>query len=145
MLEKLTRHYRHIHGGGQMSIRFIVETGAVVKVGIRHAELLCSLVYHSRKRLVAAGEIFSESCAGIVCAVNSRGLQEIVNRHLLALFEPYLRAALGRGYRRCGDHVVERYLSAVYGLGDKQESHYFGHGGGEKLFVGIHRHEHLAR
>ena len=71
----------------------VIKTRAVIKMCILHAELPGTLVYHRGERLVAACEQLAQSRASVVRAVNGGGLEQIIDRHLLALFEPYLRAA----------------------------------------------------
>ena len=77
-----------------MRIRCVVKPRAVFKMSVVHSELLCTVIKHFNKRFIATRKVFAESRAGVVGAVNRRCFEQIVNCHLLALFQPKLRAAL---------------------------------------------------
>ena len=111
---ELARHERDVVGRGDMPVRG--QARAVDKVRVVHAELLGSLVHARDKRFLAACQVLAERDGRVVAGDDAHGLDEVLDAHLLALFEPDLAAAHRCGVRAACDGVVIRKRAGVDGL-----------------------------
>ena len=65
----------------------------VLKGGVIHAQLLGPLVHALHKGLLAAGDGLAQRHGAVVGADHANGLEHLIHRHLLVLFQPDLTSA----------------------------------------------------
>ena len=89
---------------------------AVDKVRVVHAELSGPFVHARDESLLAARQVLAERDGRVVAGDDAHGLDEVLDAHLLALFEPDLAAAHRCGVRAACDGIVIRKRAGVDGL-----------------------------
>ena len=135
MQQHLPAHSRHIPRRGQMP--FTVQPAGVFKVGPVHAKGRGLLVHHRDKRALASAHILGHRHCGVVGAGYTDRLEHVVQRHLLAGFQPDLTAAHAVGMFRHRHRILPADLAGLHRFKGQQQRHHLGDGSDRPLFVGI--------
>ena len=128
-------HDGDVPRGGQVA--FGIQPAGVFKVGVGHAERSRLFVHHGDKDRFAAADIFGHRHGRIVGRSDADGLEHIVQRHLLAGFEPDLAAAHVVGVFADRNEIVCADAAFLHRLKGQQQRHDLGDGSDGALFVGV--------
>ena len=118
-------------------LRVVRQSRTIDEVRILHAELLRALVHPFDKGLLGAGDLLGHGDGAVVGGGHGDALEHFVYRHLLALLQPDLAAAHGRGVAAGGHHVVFRQRAAFDLFGDQQQGHDLRHTRGRHALVPV--------
>ena len=120
----------------------------VIEVGARAAELGGALVHQGDEGVERAGYVDGYYVARLVGRAEHGAVHEVAQGHLLAGLNVGGAARVVHalyGLHTGRDCVVERGLTALYGLHGQQHRHDLGQRGGVALLVGIELIEHTSR
>ena len=142
MLYQLTRHQRHVVGGGDVTL--LVQSVAVFEGSVPHAELCRAVVHLRHEGILAAAQVLGKRDRRVIGARHHRCLDHVVRRHALARLQPNIAAAhrrrvLARGYR-----VVRFEPAAVHRLKNEQQRHHLGNRRARAFVVRIFLIENFA-
>ena len=139
MFEKLPGHNCNIPGGGVMLIRpgFIVQTGAVAKMGAGHTQLCGAGIHQLHKAAFAAGDRLRQRCGAVIGRGDHHAFDHVPQRHFLAFLQIYLTAAFGGGCCGGGNGVLPMELPPVDGLHHEQQCHHLGDTGWCQLLIRV--------
>lgn len=104
----------------------LVKAGAVDIVGVDKPQLLRLVVHALHKGLLGGGQSLGKDDRRIVGAGDNQRLEQVLHRHLLALFEPDLRPAHRLGVGRAGEGLLHTKCPILQRLEDEQQVHQLG-------------------
>ena len=136
------RHQGNVIGRGQMPLG--VKAATVDELGVLHSKLLRPVVHPGYKDLLAACHGFGQRNGTVVGRGQHHAFEKLLYRHLLPFLQPHLAAAHGAGVSRCGDHIGQRQLPSIDGLGRQQQCHHLGDTGRRHGPMGILFVQHRA-
>ena len=139
---QLPRQRRHILRAGVVAV--LVKAGAVDIVGVDKPQLLRLVVHALHKGLLGGGQSLGKDDRRIVGAGDNQRLEQVLHRHLLALFEPNLRPAHRLGVGRAGEGLIHGERPILQRLEDEQQVHQLGQRRRSQRLPGVLLKEQLA-
>ena len=138
MPQQLAGDQRQVARRGQRFLAHAVQSVGIDELRVRAAKLGRALVHPFDERRLGSRQMLSHGDRTVIGRADRNRLEHIVQRKLLARFQPDLRPTHRAGILATGNHRIQRNLSSFERLHRQQHGHDLCHGRGLQRLVGIH-------
>ena len=147
MLQQFAGHERNVIGRCQMRVRVrpVVQSGAVDKMRIRHAEFCCTVVHAGNESCLAPCHMLGQRASAVVCRRDNDRFKHLPKRQLLVLLEIDLAAALCGSCGRGRNRIVPTDGAVVQRFHHQQQRHNLCDAGRAEFFMCVGFIEDLPR